>query len=368
MQTIQSGLKSPRWTFPFWAFLLSRAAILLETQWSLAMDPRLHRPGGPLQLPALQGLCRWDCGWFETIALHGYVQPTYANFFPLFPLIGKAVSTVTQLPLSISFVLSANAIALVSLVVIYRIFSELEGEAVARVAVALFVAWPFSFFQAAGYPESIMVLTTALAVLWSQRGQHIRAGTALGVGILARHLTIVGGFSLLAAQVQQRGIRPRQLLWNRAALGLVMPFAIASLYGLFLWVRFGDPAAWWKARQQGWGEPAWYGLMTFFRYRVWEPQIGIYVLLSIIPGVGAFMLLRKREWRVMAAYAIALMVLLWAIGLMGLGRYTGSCWAAFLPMAVWLERRPFLQLPTVSAFAVLQGMFLYLFVHSYPIN
>src|SRR6516225_5052672 len=221
MQTIQFGLKSPRWTFPFWAFLLSRAAILLETQWSLAMDPRLHRPGGPLQLPALQGLCRWDCGWFETIALHGYAQPTYANFFPLFPLIGKAVSAVTQLPLSISFVLSANAIALVSLVVIYRIFSDLEGEAVARVAVALFVAWPFSFFQAAGYPESIMVLTTALAVLWSQRGQHMRAGTARGVGILARHLTIVGGFSLLAAQIQQRGIRPRQLLWNRAALGLV---------------------------------------------------------------------------------------------------------------------------------------------------
>jgi len=368
MQVPQLGVRSRGWLFPVWAFLLSRSAIFLETQWSLAIDPRLHRPGGPLSFPALEGLCRWDCGWFETIATRGYVQPTFANFFPLFPLLGKAVSAVTQLPLSISFVLSANLVALVSLVVIYRIFSDLEGEAVARVALSLFVAWPFSFFQAAGYPESIMVLTTALAVLWSQRGQHIRAGVALGIGILARHLTLVGGFSLLVAQIQQRGLRLRQLLWNRAALGLVMPIAIASLYGLFLWVRFGDPAAWWKARQQGWGEPAWYGLLTFFRHSNWEPQIGVYVLLSIIPGIGAFMLLRKREWRVLAAYAVALMVVLWAIGLMGLGRYTGSCWAAFLPLASWMERRPWLQFPVVSAFAVLQGMFIYLFVHSYPIN
>ena len=42
----------------------------------------------------LQGLCRWDCGWFHRIAMDGYAQPHYSNFFPLFPLLGRVVNEV----------------------------------------------------------------------------------------------------------------------------------------------------------------------------------------------------------------------------------------------------------------------------------
>jgi hypothetical protein len=72
--------------------------------------------------------------------------------------------------------------------------------------------------QAMGYPESLMVLFTALAVYLALRGMHIWAGVALGVGVLARHLSFFAGGSLLVAQVNldhSRGSlgRVRAPLW-----------------------------------------------------------------------------------------------------------------------------------------------------------
>ncbi len=362
-----------RWRWmaaPLATFAFSRAAILALTGWSLVIDPRLHRPGGPFSLPALEGLCWWDCGWFYRIAMDGYARPDYSNFFPLFPLLGRVAHELTGLPIPIALVLIANVFGLVGLAVIYRLFSELEGEAVARTGIALLAAWPFSFFQATGYPESLMLASTAVAIWYSYRSRHFAAGTALGIGILARHLTVVAGLSLLAAQLKERGWRPRRFLWHPHFLALLVPFAIASTYFVYLSVHFGDPLTWWRARSSGWGDAAWFGVVTFFRAgpMSFEPQIGIYVFLSLIPGIASFFLLRKPSWWILGAFGVGLMVALWSIGLMGLGRYTQACWPAFLPLAVALEKRPSLRMPVVLAFALVQGMFLYLFTHSYPIN
>ena len=48
-----------------------------------------------------------------------------------------------------------------------------------RTATGLLVAWPFSFFQAAAYPESIMLASTAVAVYLALRRRHVPAGAAL---------------------------------------------------------------------------------------------------------------------------------------------------------------------------------------------
>jgi hypothetical protein len=158
------------------------------------------------------------------------------------------------------------------------------------------------------------------------------------------------------------------LLFHPGVIGLLLPFALPALYFLYLAQRFGNPLVWWQARSAGWGEVAWFGIWSFFTREGWEPQIELYVILSMVPGVGAFLLLRRRRWYPLAAFGLTLMIALWTIGLMGLGRYTGSAWAAFLPFAVWLVNRPSLRWPMVTLLALLQGMFVYLFAHSYPIN
>ncbi|MBN1206594.1 MAG: hypothetical protein JXB05_17045 [Myxococcaceae bacterium] len=359
-----------RWAaFPVATFLFTRAAILAFTSWSLRMDPQLHFEGPPLlQVPSLGGLCRWDCLYYTHIALEGYREPFWTNFFPLFPLLGKGLSLLTGLSVPFSLVLLANLAGLGALLAVYRVFLETEGEEVARAGLILFAAFPFAFFQAAGYPESLMVLTSALAVFLALRGRHVAAGAILGLGVLARHLTIVAGLSLLAAQVRERGLHPRRFLLHPAFLGLLLPFGLASLYLLYLHLTRGEPFAWWTHRAEGWGELAWFGLGDLARGKEPPLEISLYLLFSLVPGVGTALLLREPRWRVLAAFALGLMLTVWTVGLAGLGRYSASCWPAFLPLGAWLARRPLLLLPAVCASALLQGLFLYLFAHWSNIN
>ncbi len=358
-----------RWvSYPLAVFICSRIGILAVTGWSSVIDRHFHRRLAPTRIPAIDHLCLWDCGWFVTIAEQGYRVPQDANFFPLFPLMGRFLHMVTGIPTEWCLLIAANLASLAALAIIYRLFWALEDEEIAGTALIYWAAWPFSFFQAVGYPESLMALSSAAAIYLALRGRHILAGAALGAGVLARHLTIIAGPALLVAQLQERGWHPRRLLLNSGILGLLLPFALPGLYFAFLAQRFGNPLAWWHARSAGWGEAAWYGVWSFLTGESWDPQIKVYVILSIIPGVGAFLLLLRKRWWMLAGFAVPLMIALWTIGLMGLGRYSGAAWPAFLPFAAWLVKRPSFRWPVVYLFALLQGMFVYLFAHSYPIN
>lgn len=364
-----------RWkwaAFPACLFLFSRLGIFLIVGWSLKVEPLTHRPSDPLAFPVLDGLCRWDCGWYAQISAHGYQFLAQANFFPLFPLLGRALSAVTHLPPVTTLPLCANLLGFAALLTVYRVFEQSEGEEVAQLACLLWVAWPFSFFQSAGYAESAMVLATASALYLSSKGRHLAAGTALGLGILARHLCAIALPALLYAQIRKRGSRPAKLLGDQAIWGLVVACALGSLYPRYLHHHFGDALAFIHARTQTWSDPAWaaHSVVEYFRPgNPRYPEIGLGVFLSVIPGLGAGGLLLRKKWWAMASFAIPLMVLAWMVGLAGLGRYTGSAWPAFLPLGLWLAHKwPKLKYPTVYLFAVVQGVLVYLYSHSYPIN
>jgi hypothetical protein len=207
-----------------------------------------------------------------------------------------------------------------------------------------------------------MVLGSALALLLALQGRPLSAGLVLGLGGLARHLTLVAGLSLLAVQVRERGARA--LRSPRAVLGLLLPLGVVGLYLGYLGWRFGDPLLFAHVRKANW-PGAWASVTSWFR-RDWGPELGLYLVFSLLPGAGAFALLARRRWWVLAPFAIALMLVLWRVGLLGLGRYSASVWPAFLPLGAWLARRPGLLLPALIASALLQGMFLALFAQGYP--
>src|SRR5690606_19803555 len=125
---------------------------------------------------------------------------------------------------------------------------------VARVALCLFAAWPFAFFQAAAYPESLMIAATAVAICLAMRGRHLGAGVALGAGVLARHLSGLAWPSLLVLAMRRKGRGGR---WTRI-LALLLPIAAVCGYFAFVAMRFGDPLAWLHARSE-WGASAWWG-------------------------------------------------------------------------------------------------------------
>jgi len=363
-----------RWTcFPIILFVCTRSALFVFSFIALTLTPDLYREAGPREFmrfyPLVDGLYRWDSEWFYLIAKYGYWEARATNFFPLLPVLARGVSAVTGLHLRFALLVVANVASFGAYLFVYRIYLHLAGEAAARWSLVLLASFPFAFFQAAAYPESLMMLCSALAVLLTLRGQHVWAGVALGVGVLARHLTMFTGAALLTAQLQERGQHPRRSFLSPATLGLIIPW-------LFLWgycgyqdVRFGDPLAFYHARTDPiWGERAWWGLHDLLTTT--ERDVEVYVMYSyipfaLLPTIGAVCLLRRPQWYLVAAFAIVFMGSMWLIGIWGIGRYAASCWPAFLPLGAWLARHPFLQGPTIGVLALFQGLYFYLFTQQF---
>lgn len=360
--------------FPLALWLSSRAALMLFSWLALWLEPRPARspPWHEAFLrpyPAIDGFCRWDCGWYLRIAQHGYHEYVESNIWPLYPALARAFSELTRVPLIPSLIIVANLASLASFVVLYRLFRKLEDERAAQWALGLFTAFPFAFFQSEAYPESLLVLASALAVLWALEGKPLRAGVALGLGTLSRHLTIFAGAALLVKQWRDRPSL-RAFVLDRAFLGLVIPFLIIAVYPLHLAMVFHDPFAFWTARGQGWGGVAWMNVLAPFRH--WSEMTETparyvaYPIFSLVPAAGALVLARKRHWELFA-YAAVFLLVCWGIGAEGLGRYCSSCWPAFLGVGAFVSRRPSWQMPLVISLALFQGLFFFLFVHNYAI-
>jgi hypothetical protein len=357
-----------RWLlFPFGLWVATRLSLLLLGYLSLRLAPGLRgssvatlRP-----YPALDALCCWDCGWFNTLARQGYASAMDTNFWPGLPMAARGLAKLTGIDIAFAVLGVANLACLGAYLTIYRIFARLDGAPAARAGLALFAAYPFAFFHAAGYPETIMIFASALALLLAMSRHHVWAGISLGIGILSRHLTVLLGGGLLVAHLRQRGWR--RFFGSPVFLTLALPFLVAGIYLAYCQVAWGDALSFWHARNQ-WGNTAWWSVTEAIRQAPKRPHIVSFLPFALVPTLGAFALLRARKYAELAASVLPLALVLWLIGAFGLGRYSASCWPAFLPLGKWYLRHPRWQVPLLLFFALAQGWFFFLHSHHFEIQ
>jgi len=353
--------------FPLGLWLATRVSYLLLGYLSLKLIPGL-RPSASLPLhryPFLDALCCWDCGWYDRLAREGFRHAYEANFWPGLPFLARWLSRLTGAPAGMSVVMVANLACLGAYLTIFRIFLRIEGQAIARAALLLYAAYPFAYYHASGYPETIMIFTSALAVYWAMSGRHAAAGIVLGLGVMSRHLTMALGGGLLAAQLRQRGWR--RFFASPSFLALGLPFAIVGIYLVYCHVHWGDALAFWHGRN-AWGKVAWWSIVDVLRNYSKRPHIVSFIPFALIPAAGALLLLKSRKYVELAAAVLPLTALLWFIGAFALGRYSASCWPAFLPLGSWYVRHPRWQVPVLIFFGLAQGWYFFLHSHHYEIQ
>jgi hypothetical protein len=347
--------------FAFRLWLATRLALVTAVAASVYLWPAVYTANGsvPVGLSFIDGMCPWDCRAYAEIAGDGYARHVMANFWPLFPMLARPLVWL-HIPPMWAVVLVANAAALGAFIAVYRVFELIEDETAARWGLTLLAVYPFSFFYGVGYTEAVMVLCGAGGIWLALRGRIVWAGALVGAGALSRYQGVLAGLSL--AVIMWREHRNRRALYAIGVAALV-----ASLWPLYLWGEFHNPFFMIKMRR-AWG---WHAYLNVFRgmARAAESRIlMIQPFWSLVPGVGAFALLARRRWWPLAAMAVPFMLINWILGAYGLGRYAASCWPAFLPLGVWLARRPAWQLPVVAGFAIWQGLLIQLFAHAYELQ
>lgn len=186
----------------------------------------------------------WDSVRYLSIAAHGYTNRSLTVYFPLYPMVVRAVHLLGLSYAHAALVVSWTVAFLLTVAVIVLVR---ECLGVSRwLSVVLLVLWaPASFFYFSGYPEGMEVLALTLVLIWVRRGRFVAAAVAAGVASASAPFGLLFVVPVLVGIVQDRmaagPAQPARRLWGRLAAAVVLGELGAIAYISFLWARFGAP-------------------------------------------------------------------------------------------------------------------------------
>jgi hypothetical protein len=318
-----------------------------------------------------EGWQRWDAYWYRTIVREGYVSYTGVQssvaYWPSYPLLVRSVSWMFP-----SIFITGSVVTLCSgaaaAVLLRRWVGEFLPRAAAVTTVALFLVYPYGYYQyGAVYADALFVAATIAAFLLVERDRLFWAGVVGVVATAARPAGVVVAVALVLRLIERRNIArleagppeastrfglfgrfdPRVL--RRSDAPLLLAFGGVGAWVLFLWVRFGDPFLF-ATVESNWGQGA--GPSTWFKLRVFEElrdrPLAAGTIGHVVQGLmlfGALALVPRIVRRFGWAYA------LFTLGVVGLalvgtkdfqssGRYLIGAFPCFAVLAEALAARP----------------------------
>ena len=167
------------------AWLVARLAVALGYMIAVIAADEL-RPGDR-PLPLEQGLFAWDAAWYRDIADHGYdgVAHEGLRFFPLVPLVTRALSIPLLGNVGVALTLLVNVAALITGVLLHRLVREQSADrALATRAAWLVALLPPALVLVLGYAEAIALALVVGGFLSLRRKQWWMAallGVLLGL-------------------------------------------------------------------------------------------------------------------------------------------------------------------------------------------
>jgi hypothetical protein len=261
----------------------------------------------------------WDGSWYREVALHGYpsqlpVDPASGlvgqnawAFYPVFPLVSRALMSLTGL----GFPTVASGLALVcglgAALLMGGLLAERVGERVALATVAVWAAFPAAVSLQLAYTESMAMLVLCGALWALQRRQWVLVG-ALGVVLgltrpVAAPLVAVVAVALLVRWLGRRRspLSLREYAGGAVALGGTACGAVA--WPLIAWrvtgsrTAYTDTMASWRVGHEIVPLKPWWGMSSWAVRDLPHPEVlgpvGLAVLavgllvLTLGPWAGA---------------------------------------------------------------------------------
>lgn len=205
-------------------------------------------------VPFVEGLCRWDCGWYIQLASNGYDLLPHTNprgdaanwaFFPLYPLVMAVLNFVSGMPHRLASIVVSNVAMFFAILISLKYLAQSRHKVAGHFWVWLCVMGPYSFYFSSGYSEALFWLLACAALLAWQNKQFITTGW-LTAALCATRL--FGLFWLLGYLVDlwhKRHSRPlgAHLRNPSLVLGLTLcPLGLALFAGYLYW-HLGDALA-----------------------------------------------------------------------------------------------------------------------------
>lgn len=245
-------------------WFLSRMVIVVTMQviTPFLVPNFLLQPHDPATI-GWESFANWDGDWYRKIVTSGY---EYANdgkqhniaFFPLFPLITRAVMSL-GLPYAAAGSIVNSLALLGALIIVYFWVKKRHGIAAARWSTVVLAWCPFSLFSTVTYSEGVFLFLTTASLRAFEKRQHVWASVwgGLATATRANGVALIPTFLFVAWREKRSA---------RAYIAAIATSTGLMLFILYCAVKFGDPLAFVHA-QRAWQEPgfnlnAWWNLFT----------------------------------------------------------------------------------------------------------
>jgi hypothetical protein len=291
--------------------------------------------------PSTAGLISWDGHWYLMIAGRGYGQRPVVHagtrwpFFPLLPGTAHALGIV-GVPLRWGLIVIANVAFVIALAGVWRLARGCCSRRVAVIAVWAAALAPFASVFSMGYPSSLFLAASTWAFVFVHERRYLAAGATGVIATLARPngvvvlvgLAVAGWWSARAGVTDGDARQPAARV-----VGIVCgPGLLAlGLWCVQLWRWSRDPFAFWSAKR-AWDE------LTIVRFvQTWPRDALPHVFVAALAITLVVVAVRRLEpaWVVFAACYLLPSL---ALGLVGLGRYSGECFPVLVACGIALER------------------------------
>ncbi|TDC75221.1 hypothetical protein [Streptomyces hainanensis] len=296
---------------------------------------------------------RWDSLWYARIAEDGYGYTRFSAgrwhpdeaFFPLFPVLERAVTAVVPVSANGAGLLVGWTAALAAAWGIFAVATLLYRRMVGVVLVALWAAVPPAFVQSMAYTETLFTALAAWALFavltgrwWWAGALAVAAGLTRPSGVAVVAAVLVGGAVELL--LRRSGAPRRRVL---AAMAIA-PLGWLGYVGYVSWRR-SSPTGYFDVQAE-WGN-GFDGGVAFLRFVTGmlgtNPAHGL-LILAALAALAALLVqcVRQRQPLPLLAYTAVLAV----TALVGAGYFTSRprllmpAFALLLPLAVWLAGKP----------------------------
>lgn len=299
-----------------------------------------------LTAPWLDIWFAWDSNWYLTLVESGYQSEVgripgdsfgQANwaFFPLYPLLGHALSTMTGLGGPISLILVANLCFLAALYLVYRETQDLYGRVTARTATILLLVWPGTHFFSSAYTEALFLLLVVATFRLARKEHILAAALVAALATLTRSpgiiLTLPIAFYAWAHWLDENEkahsvTSGLAFAFSRRG-AIVFAYCCIPLVALFSFMAHlnsvsGDPLAF-LAVQEAWGRSISNPLMEFARPILAPSTIPLghwpdFLTMAMVPLV-LVVIARQHNWPHLS-FALPLYVVAVTAGVVSLNR------------------------------------------------
>ncbi len=237
-------------------FLLSPfiAFLILGNQAKLIAD---NEPIGGFWTDKIIGSwMRWDGRWYVLIAEQGYQNEALAAFYPVYPAVIWAFTSLFTLGIKNPALVGLFGIIISSIstlaagIILYKLFSLDYQTKVSRLSVFYLLIFPTSFFLFAVYTESLFLALAAGSFYLARKDFWFWSILAASAAVLTKNQGILLVFALAVEYGYGKKWRIEKLAKHLHYF--LLPALLFLVWCLFNYIRFGNPIQFLISNQKYW--------------------------------------------------------------------------------------------------------------------